>query len=71
MYLLFDCRLIKHCLIYFRGLTEDGIETGNHFRAYTQAKLKIFHMVAHDFVATLAKCSFTFQSCSEVDPVEV
>lgn len=28
-------------------------------------------MFAHDFVATLAKCLFTFQSCSEVDPVEV
>ena len=37
----------------------------------TQAKLKSFHMFAHDFVATLVKCSFTFQSCSEVDPVEV
>lgn len=57
--------------MYFRGLPEDGTEPWNHFREYTQAKVKSFHMFAHDFVATLSKCTFTFQSCSEVDPVEV
>lgn len=57
--------------MYFRGLPEDGTEPWNHFREYTQAKVKSFHMFAHDFVATLSKSTFTFQSCREVDPVEV